>query len=103
MAPHSEENVLEHVVGVPTYVGVFLALMILTATTTAVAFVDLGPMNVVIMLVIAFAKATLVLLWFMHLKFSSRLSQGWACAAILWLVIMVVITLSDYLSRGIFT
>jgi len=100
---HPEEHPLEHVVGVPVYLGVFLALMVLTAVTTAVAFVDLGPMNVVIMLLIAFTKATLVLLWFMHLKFSSRVSQGWAAAAVIWLLIMVVITLSDYLSRGIFT
>jgi cytochrome c oxidase subunit 4 len=100
---HTEEHPLEHVVGIPIYLGVFLALMVLTAVTTAVAFVDLGAMNVVIMLVIAFTKATLVLLWFMHLKFSSRLSQGWAVAAVFWLGIMIAITLSDYLSRGTFS
>lgn len=105
-----DEHVLEHVVGVGTYLGIFGALMVLTAATVGAAFIDLGHIlgggeapNIVVMLLIAFAKATLVLLYFMHLKFSSRLSQAWAVAAVLWLGIMIVITMSDYLSRGIFS
>ena len=91
----------EHMVGVGTYLAIFLALMVLTAVTTGVAFVDLGVLNVVIMLAIAVTKATMVLLWFMHLKFASRLTWLWAFGSFVILGILVAITLSDYLTRTI--
>ena len=91
----------EHMVGVGTYVAIFLALMVLTAVTTGVAYVDLGVLNVVIMLAIAFTKATMVLLWFMHLKFASHLTWLWAFGSFVFFGILIVITLSDYLTRVI--
>ncbi len=91
----------EHMVGVGTYLTIFFALMVLTAITTAVAFVDLGVLNVVIMLAIAVTKATMVVLWFMHLKFATRLTWLWAFGSVVFFAILVVITLSDYLTRAV--
>jgi cytochrome c oxidase subunit 4 len=82
------------------YLAVFVALLALTALTTGVAFIDLGGIgNVAVALTIAVIKATLVALYFMHLRQSSRLTMVFAAAGIFWLGIMVGLTLSDYLSR----
>jgi cytochrome c oxidase subunit 4 len=90
---------MEHVVPIRTYLAIFVALLVGTALTTGAAFVDLGPLNVVVMLLIAFAKATLVVLFFMHVKFTNRLTQIAAASGFAWLVIMIALTLSDYLTR----
>lgn len=82
------------------YFAVFTALLALTALTTGVAFIDLGGIgNVAVALTIAVIKAVLVALYFMHLRYSSRLTIIFAGAGIFWLGIMIVLTLSDYLSR----
>ena len=90
----------EHVVPRKVYYAVFVALLVLTAITTAVAFVDLGPWNTVVALGIAFLKATLVALFFMHVKYSSRLTQIVVAGGLFWLAILIVLTLSDFVSRG---
>jgi cytochrome c oxidase subunit 4 len=90
----------EHVVPRSVYFAVFGALMVLTATTTAVSFVDLGPWNTVVALAIAFFKATLVVLFFMHVKYSPRLTQVTVGGGLLWLAILILITLSDFMTRG---
>ena len=82
------------------YFAVFAALLVLTAITTAVAFVDLGPWNTVVALGIAFLKATLVALFFMHVKYSPRLTQVVVAGGIFWLAILIVLTLSDFMTRG---
>ena len=64
-----------HVVPPRVYVTIFLALMALTALTTWVAYIDLGLLNVVIMLAIAGLKASLVVLWFMHARYESQLTR----------------------------
>jgi len=89
-----------HVVPRKVYYAVFAALLVLTAITTAVAFVDLGPWNTVVALGIAFLKATLVALFFMHVKYSSRLTQVVVAGGLFWLAILIVLTLSDFVSRG---
>jgi cytochrome c oxidase subunit IV len=89
-----------HVVPVRTYLGVFAALLALTAITTAAAFVDLGPFNNVVALGIAVLKATLVVLIFMHVKYSPRLVPLVVIAGGFWLVILIALTLTDYLTRG---
>lgn len=89
----------EHIVSVKTYVTIFLALMIFTALTVWVANFDLGPMNAVVALSIAVAKALLVVLYFMHVRYSSRLTMVFVAAGFVWLIIMVALTLSDYLTR----
>jgi cytochrome c oxidase subunit 4 len=91
----------EHIVSVRTYLIVFATLVLFTAITTVVAYVDLGAMNVVVMLVIAFFKATLVVLYFMHARFTSRLTQLAAGSGVAWLVILIGLTLSDVLTRPI--
>jgi cytochrome c oxidase subunit 4 len=91
---------MEHVVPIRIYLVIFAALILGTTITTAVAYVDLGPLNVVVMLVIAFTKATLVVLFFMHVRFTSRLTQLAAASGFAWLVILIGLTLSDVLTRG---
>ncbi len=90
----------EHVVSPGSYVAVFLALLVLTATTTAVAFVDLGPWNTVVALVIAFIKAALVVLIFMHIRWSSRMMKLVIVGGLFWLLILMGLTFSDFASRG---
>jgi len=88
------------VTAVRTYAAIFAALLVLTAVTAAVAFVDLGPMNNVVALGIAVLKATLVVLYFMHAKDSPRMTGVVMAAAVLWLVLLVGLTLADYSGRG---
>lgn len=83
------------------YLSVFAALLGFTALTTGIAFVDLGRIgNISVALTIAVIKAVLVMLYFMHLRYSSHLTILFASAGVFWLGIMLVLTLSDYISRG---
>jgi cytochrome c oxidase subunit IV len=92
---------MEHVI-VPkrTYYTIFAALSVLTGVTVAAAFFDLGLLNPVVALSIAVFKASLVVLFFMHLKYSSRLTWIIGGAAVFWLGILLVLLLSDYATRG---
>jgi cytochrome c oxidase subunit IV len=90
----------EHIVPIKTYTIVLVALLVLTATTCAVSFIDMGKMNAVVGVAIAFAKASLVALIFMHLRYSRRLMWVVAAAGLFWLGILIALTMSDYLTRG---
>jgi cytochrome c oxidase subunit IV len=90
-----------HVAPKSMYYGVFLALLVGTGLTVAVAFVDLGALNNVLMLGIAMTKALLVILFFMHVRWSSRLTWVVAASGFFWLLILFGITMSDYLTRGL--
>lgn len=90
----------EHIVAPKIYLAVFAILLVMTATTTAVSAVDLGPWNTVVALAIAVFKATLVVLFFMHLKYSPRLTHTVLLGGLFWLCILIVLTLSDFLTRG---
>ncbi len=90
-----------HVVSVRVYLAVFAALLVLTGVTTAIAFADLGPMNVVLMLAIAVTKATLVVLYFMHVRYSSRLTWVVVSGGFVWLVVIILFTMSDVATRGL--
>jgi cytochrome c oxidase subunit 4 len=92
--------VSEHVTSVKIYLLVFAALMVFTTVTVAVAFLDLGIFNDVVALTIAVVKAVLVVLFFMHVLHSSRMTKLSIVAGFLWLAILIGLTLSDYLSRG---
>lgn len=83
------------------YLLVFLALVVGTCLTWAIAFVDLGKWNPVIALVIACTKATLVILFFMHVRYSSKLTILTVCAGFFWLLILISLSLSDYLTRTV--
>ncbi len=88
-------------VSVRTYITVWIALMILTLTTAGVAFIDLGgDLNSVAALTIAACKALLVILYFMHLRYSTRLTWVFAGAGIFWLILLLGGTVNDVLSRN---
>jgi cytochrome c oxidase subunit 4 len=89
-----------HIAPRSTYIAVFLALMVGTAITVAVTYVDLGAFNLTVALAIAVTKAMLVILFFMHLKYSPKLIKVTFGAGFFFFLIMIVITLSDYLTRG---
>jgi cytochrome c oxidase subunit IV len=90
----------EHIDSVRTYALVFAALIGLTIGTTAVAFVDLGPFSVVAALLIAVCKMLLVALFFMHVRHSTRLTRLVVLGGFVWLFILILLTVSDEVSRG---
>ncbi|HWP59572.1 MAG TPA: cytochrome C oxidase subunit IV family protein [Candidatus Acidoferrales bacterium] len=83
-----------------TYLIVFAILLFLTLITVLVARLDLGRLNTVVALAIAFSKALLVILYFMHLKYSTRLTWVVAAGSFYWLGILFLLTMGDYLTRG---
>lgn len=89
-----------HVVPVKTYAAIFATLLGLTALTTGVAFIDLGPLNTVAALTIAVVKMLLVALFFMHLRESPRLTKVVVIAGLFWLLLLISLTLADNLTRG---
>jgi cytochrome c oxidase subunit IV len=91
--------VSEHIVSPKIYAVIFLALMVGTFLTVFAAGKDFGQMNIVIALGIATIKATLVILFFMHGKYSSRRTKLVIVSGFFWLAIMLGLTLADYSSR----
>jgi cytochrome c oxidase subunit 4 len=89
-----------HVTPVRTYVAVFVALVILTWVTYYAATFDFGWVNTPIALAIAISKASLVVVFFMGLRYNSGLTKLAAVAGLFWLLIMFGITMSDYMTRG---
>jgi len=81
------------------YFAVFAALIVFTAITVAVAYIDLGIFNIYIALTIAAIKALLVLLYFMHLRYTGRLTWAFAATGFVWLLIIISLTMSDAISR----
>jgi cytochrome c oxidase subunit 4 len=93
-APHS------HVTPLYVYFAVFFALAIGTLLTWYASTVDLGMWNTPVALIIATIKAVLVILFFMHVKYSTRLTWVVVIGSFLWLGVLFVLTFSDYLTRG---
>lgn len=89
----------EHTIPLRVYYGVFAALMVMLVATVVIAFLPLGPVGPAAAFTIATVKALLVVLYFMHVRYSSRLTWLFAGAGVLWLMILFALTLSDYLSR----
>jgi cytochrome c oxidase subunit IV len=93
-----------HVVSVKLYATIFAALIALTLTTTGVAFIDLGAgLNAVVALAIAVGKALLVILYFMHVRYSDRLTWVFVAAGFFWLLILIGGTMDDLLTRNWFS
>jgi len=90
----------EHIVPPRTYFTVWAALLILLIATIALAYVPLGPLHVVVAVSIAFAKAILIVLFFMHVKYKNRLVLVFVCAGLFWLGIMFTLALGDYMTRS---
>jgi cytochrome c oxidase subunit IV len=91
----------EKIVSKKVYFTIFALLLVLTFTTVAVASLDLGPWNTIVALTVAVTKALLVTLWFMHIKYSNRLTQIVVASGLFWLVIMIALTLFDYKTRSL--
>ena len=89
-----------HISPKSTYYTIFGLLMVLTAVTVAVAFVNLGALNFPVAIAIAITKASLVVLFFMHVKYSSQLTKLFVSMAFFFLMILFGLTMTDYLSRG---
>ena len=92
MSMHSE-------ISLGTYRTVFTALIVLTAVTVTVSFIDLGAFNNVVALGIACLKATLVLVYFMHLRYSSTLTRVAVATGVVFFVLLVAFTMSDVITR----
>jgi len=90
----------EHVVPIRIYAVIFATLLLLTLVTVDVAFFNFGLMNIYIALAIATTKATLVILYFMHVRYAPSLTWVFAAAGFIWLIILLTFTLSDFLTRG---
>ena len=91
----------EHIVPVRIYLTIFAALLFGTALTVVAAFVDFPwQFNTIVALTIAVTKATLVVLYFMHVRYSPRLVWVIVAAALFWMAIMFALTFSDYFTRG---
>ena len=92
----------EHIVPRSTYFTIFAALLVGTALTVFAATIDFGRMNDIIAMTIAVTKMALVLLYFMHVRYSSRLIWVIVAAMFFWLLILLTLTLTDYGSRDWF-
>lgn len=91
----------EHIVPVRVYVTIFLVLLVGTALTVLAAFQDFpGYFNTIVAMTIAVTKATFVVLYFMHVRYSTRLVWVIVASALFWMVILFALTFSDYQTRG---
>jgi cytochrome c oxidase subunit 4 len=89
----------EHILEKKIYYWVFAALMALLAATVGISYIHLGELNVFAALTIAFVKATLIILYFMHVRYSSRLLWVFVGAGFFWLGIMFALSFADYFTR----
>ena len=90
----------EHILPTRVYYTIFAILLLCTFLTWRIAYFDLGPLNIVAALGIAVFKAVLVVLFFMHAKYSTRLTWVVALAGVFWLGMLLALTMGDYLTRG---
>jgi cytochrome c oxidase subunit 4 len=95
---HAEHE--HHIVSPMVYVVIFLALLVGTALTVLASFFELGIFNPILAIAIAVCKATLVVLFFMHVKYSSRLTKLTVGAGVFTFIVLIGMTLSDYFSRA---
>ena len=98
---HDAHDAHPHIVPVTTYLMVFGALMVLTGVTVWVATLDFGAFNTLVAMAIAITKASLVVLFFMHVKYSPKLTKLLVAASFIWLALMIVGTLHDYYSPNL--
>jgi cytochrome c oxidase subunit 4 len=100
MPEHNSEHISEHISTLGSSVAIWLALLAATGITVAAAFIDLGPFNTVVALTIATIKATLVVLFFMHVKYTHEKLTGLVIvSAIFFLFILLALSMADYTTR----
>jgi len=97
MQAHTEEH---HIVPVRVYALVFATLIVLTWVTAWVSTVELGRWNIFVALAIAIFKASIVALFFMHVKYSTRLTKLIVCSGVFWLILLLFVTMSDFWTRS---
>ena len=90
----------EYLVPTKIYAVIFATLLLLTLVTVDVATYNFGMMNIYIALAIATTKATLVILYFMHVRYAPALVAVFAAAGFVWLLLLLTFTLSDFVTRG---
>ncbi len=90
----------EHIVPPRIYYTIFAVLLLCTYLTVQIAYFDLGPLNAIAAIGIAVLKATLVVLFFMHVKYSTRLTWAVVLGSIFWFGILLTLTMGDYLTRA---
>jgi cytochrome c oxidase subunit 4 len=90
----------EHILPKRVYYTIFAILLFCTYLTVQIAFLDLGPLNAGAAIAIACFKAVLVVLFFMHVKYSTRLTWAVVIGSVFWFGILIVLTMSDYLTRA---
>lgn len=96
-APNEPEH---HVVGPKVYVSILLLLLVLTAVTTGAAFINMGVFSPIVALAIACFKAVMVILFFMHIRYSSKVMMLTVGAGFFTFLVLITMTLSDYISRS---
>ena len=89
----------EHIVPIRVYLNVFAALLVLLVLTVVVAYIDFGVLADLVAMTVASAKALLIILYFMHVRWSSRLTWLIVASGFFWLFILVLLTLADFLTR----
>ena len=89
-----------HVIPTRVYYTIFAILIVCTGLTVWIAFLDLGPLNTIAALGIAVFKATLVVLFFMHVKYSTMLTWAVVLGSVFWFGILIALTMTDYLTRA---
>ena len=90
----------EPAVSIKAYTWTFVALLVLALATTLIGFLDLGPFSMVIAVTIATAKAILIASFFMHALYESKVIRVILAGGVIWFLIMVSLTLGDYMTRG---
>jgi cytochrome c oxidase subunit 4 len=91
---------VEHTGSVKTFALIWISLLILTGITVGASLVDLGPFNIIVALVIASCKATLVVLFFMEARYSSKITKVTIVSALFFLILLLGLSMTDYISRG---
>jgi cytochrome c oxidase subunit 4 len=99
-ASSNQDPHAQHHVPLSTYTVIIILLMVGLVVTVIAAFIPLGEFNMLVAMAIAITKAALVILYFMHVKFASRLTKVFVSASFLWLAILFALTWPDYISRG---
>ena len=98
MSEHNEQE--HHIVSPRVYLAILTALLVGTAVTIWASYIDMGPLNPIIALAIACTKAVLVILFFMHVKYSTKLTKLTVGAGVFTFLILVGMTLADYFTRA---
>ncbi|HEY0161900.1 MAG TPA: cytochrome C oxidase subunit IV family protein [Edaphobacter sp.] len=97
---NNPEHAEHHIVGPGTYIAIYVTLLVFTGITVGAAFIDLGVLNPIIAVGIACIKATIVILFFMHVIYQSKLIKMTVGAGFFTFLILLTMTLTDYISRA---